>query len=148
MAMKLEDCCNRDILHICNIVSCIVTLCGQRIGDYQPAFRSFTLVIEPRCSQLSPLENGVFKHRNLGNFTLLGTDKAQYINHCPSAITQMSSERKTEVSVTWTAAPAGSGCIVFRYTNHFLCVSHIKVKVSLCMPWRHVEEWKYCCPCS
>jgi len=134
MAMKLEDCCNRDMLHVCNIVSCIVTLHGQRIGNYQPAFKSFTLVIEPRCSHLSPLENGIFRHRNLGNFTLLGTDKVQYSNHCPNAITQMSTERKTEVNVAWTAAPPGSGCIVLRYMNHFLCVSHTKVKGSLCMP--------------
>ena len=122
------------MLHICNIVSCIVTLRSQHNGYYQRAFRSFKLAIEPRCSHLSPLENGIFKHRNLGSLNLLGTDKAQYSNHCPNVITQMSSERKTEVSVTWTAAPAGSGCIVFRYMNPFLCVSHIKIKVPLCMP--------------
>jgi len=119
------------MLYICIIVSCIVTLRGQRIGDYQLALKSFTLVVEPSCSHLSPLENGIFRHRNLGNFTLVGTDKAQYSNHCPNAIIQMSSEGKTEVNVTWTAPPPGSGCIVFRYVNHFLCVSQIKVKVSL-----------------
>lgn len=132
--MKLEDCCNRDMLYVCVIVSCVVTLHGKRIGDYQPAFKSFTLVVEPSCSHLSPLENGIFRHRNLGNFTLVGTDNAQYTNHFTNAITHMSSERKTEVNVTWTAPHPGSGCIVFRYMNNFLCVSHIKVKVSLCMP--------------
>lgn len=134
MAVKLEDFCNRDVLYVCIIISCVVTLHGQRIGDYQPAFQSFMLVTEPSCSRHSPLENGIFIHQNLGNFTLMGTDKAQYSNPCPNAITQMSSERKAEVNVTWTAPPPGSGCVVFRYMNHFLCVSHIKVKVSLCMP--------------
>ena len=113
--MKLEDCCNRDMLHVCNIVFCVVTLRGQQVGDHLLAFKSFTLVIEPSCSRLSPLENGILRYRNLGNFTLMETDKAQYSNHCPNAITQMSSVRKTEVNVTWTAPPPGSGCIVFRY---------------------------------
>jgi hypothetical protein len=134
LAKKLEDYCNRDMLYVCIIVSCVVTLRGQHNGNYQPALKSFTLVVEPSCSHLSSLENGIFRHRNLGNFTLMGTDKAQYSNYCPNAITQMLSERKTDVNVTWTAPPPGSGCIIFRYMNHFLCVSHIKVKAPLCMP--------------
>jgi hypothetical protein len=132
--MKFEDYWNRDMLHVCNIVSHVVTLRGQHIGGYQPTFKSFMLVVEPSCSRLSPSENGIFRHRNLGNFTLTGMDIAQYSNHCPNAITQMSSVRKTEVNVTWTAPPPGSGCVVFRYMSNFLCLSHIKVNVSLCMP--------------
>jgi hypothetical protein len=134
LTMKLEDYCNRDMLHVYNIVSYVVTLHGQRIGGYQPSFKSFTLVTESSCRGLSPLENGIFRHRNLGNFTVMGTDKAQYSNHCPNSVTHISSERKTEVNVTWTAPPPGSGCIVFRYMNCFQYVSYIKVKVSLCIP--------------
>jgi hypothetical protein len=122
------------VLHVCNIVSCVVTLRGQHIGGYQPTFKSFMLVVEPSCTHLSASENGVFRHRNLGNFSVMGTDIAQYSNHCPNAITHMSSIRKAEVNVTWTAPPPGSGCVVFRYMNHLLYLSHIQVKVFLHMP--------------
>jgi hypothetical protein len=105
------------MLLIYNIFSDIVNLRGQRIGRYQPTFTRFMLVVEPRHSYVSSWENSISGYRNVGSFTLVGSNIAKYSNHCPNAIIQVSSLRKTEINVTWTAPPPGSGCVVFRYKN-------------------------------
>ncbi|XP_021930567.1 spondin-1-like isoform X2 [Zootermopsis nevadensis] len=91
-----------------------VSLRGQRSGRYQATFERFMLVVEPKDHSSS--ENNDTGDKNVGSFALVGNTIAKYSNQCPNAIIQMSSLKKAEVKVTWTAPPPGSGCVVFRAT--------------------------------
>jgi hypothetical protein len=82
------------------------------------------LVVESSSNSLSSEEDTVFSDQKVGSFTLMGTNMAQFSSHCPNSIIQMSTYKRTEVSVIWTAPPPGSGCVVFRYKNHFIYFSH------------------------
>jgi hypothetical protein len=80
------------------------------------------LLVEPKDHFSS--DKSVTGDQNVGSFTLVGNSIAKYSNQCPNAVIQMSSSKKAEVKVTWRAPPPGSGCVVFRYKNHFLLLSH------------------------
>lgn len=93
-----------------------VSLYGQRDGWYQPTFKKFMLVVESSSNSLFSGEDSTFIDQKVGIFSLTGTNVAQFSSHCPNAIVQMSTSKRTEVSVIWTAPPPGSGCVVFRAT--------------------------------
>lgn len=115
---------SRHVLPICNIRCHAVSLYGQHSGQYQPTFKRFMLVVEPSSNSPSSGEDSAFSDQKVGSFTLMGTSMAQFSSHCPNSIIQMSTSKRTEVSVKWTAPPPGSGCVVFRYKNHFIYFPH------------------------
>lgn len=50
-----------------------------------------------------------------GKFQLTGDVRTKISEVCPNTVTQTSLIQKSEVQVYWTAPPAGSGCVIFRF---------------------------------
>ncbi|XP_018495861.1 spondin-1-like [Galendromus occidentalis] len=49
-----------------------------------------------------------------GAFQLFGDALSKFSEECPQAVMQASSVSKAEVTVLWTAPPAGAGCVIFK----------------------------------
>jgi hypothetical protein len=80
-------------------------------------FAGFLLAAEKDLSDLRDYSmNQINKVNEVGTFHLYSDSYAKFSEKCPNVVTHASSMSKTEVVVSWTAPPSGSGCIVFRTT--------------------------------
>lgn len=95
-----------------------VTIMGPRRQARLLQFRRFMLTVEalgapsvPHRRKLEP-----WSPQRAGRFQLFGDSLTAFNERCINTVMESESLLdKTEVQVMWTAPPAGSGCVVFRY---------------------------------
>lgn len=46
---------------------------------------------------------------------IIDEDETQFMTNCPHAVTESMPRRRTRIQVFWTAPPAGSGCVTFKW---------------------------------
>lgn len=102
-------------------------------------FRRFMMTVEalgapsvPHRRKLEP-----WSPQRAGRFQLFGDSLTAFNERCINTVMESESLLdKTEVQVMWTAPPAGSGCVVFRYARNHLIqkiegVAALKIKIFL-----------------
>ncbi|PSN42107.1 Spondin-1 [Blattella germanica] len=131
-----------------------VSLRGQRSGRHRATFKKFMIVVEPSYGQTSPI---VLGHRNVGSLSLVDDTLTKHSTECPNAILQTSSITKSEIYVTWTAPPPGSGCVFFRATvvedHDVWYMDDPPLSVELCEDTQEVDSGlpeviDRCCSCD
>lgn len=88
---------------------------GTRQSPVPEKFTGFALSVEPSVPSASQRDRP-----NVGTFQLFGDALTKFSEKCPHMVMQASSTSRSEVNVHWTAPPAGSGCLTFRYGNSYV----------------------------
>ncbi|CRL03830.1 CLUMA_CG016442, isoform A [Clunio marinus] len=81
----------------------------------QQKFTGFFVTVEPDFSDIRHADLA-FNEINVGRFLITDNAASKFSEKCQNLVTHTSSVPKSEVMISWTAPPLGSGCLVFKST--------------------------------